>query len=91
MNIGDTNPDVQKHIEKTIENAREATGHDLRHTVFVAVYVDGMLEFAGANATNIIPTREQAKTQAASILYRMHTFGTCCAAEKKDLAEAAGE
>lgn len=84
MKIGDTNPAVDEHIRRTIAEANAKTGRDdMTHTVFVAVYVDGMLEFAGANASNIVPDRATARYQADNIIRRMNPNGDTCAMMRK--------
>lgn len=77
MKIGDTNPDVTEHVNGVIANMRRQNRYDGEvHTVFVAVYVDGRLEFAGAD-TMLKGTidRDVAKWQARDILLRMNPNG----------------
>jgi len=77
MKLGDTNPDVTAHCNGVIEEMREKTGYDGKvHTVFVAVYVDNRLEFAGADVQmQGEMSRDKAKKQAGLILWRMDPNG----------------
>lgn len=78
FHIGETSEKVKLHCAKVIEDCRVKTGFSGEaHTVFVAVYVDGRLEFAGADVhtgrSKI--SRLVARNQAISIVARMNPLG----------------
>lgn len=68
------------HGRKVVEEMREETGINggVAHSVCVAVYVDGFLQFAGADACIDFGAkldRLGAKNQASLILGRMDSHG----------------
>ena len=74
--LGQFDARAYNHGCRVIEEMRNATGirDGVAQAVVVVVFVDGFLQFAGANAclhngANV--TRDDAKAQAASILERM--------------------
>ena len=77
MKIGDTDVQVLNHVKKVLETMRIQTGYNGEaHSVFVSVYVDGRLEFAGADVLmGKGIDRLSAKNQASVILGRMDPHG----------------
>lgn len=78
FHLGETSEKVKLHCAKVIEYCRVKTGFSGEaHTVFVAVYVDGRLEFAGADVHTgrIKISRLVARNQAISIVARMNPLG----------------
>lgn len=78
MRLGDTNADVTEHcrgVEAEMRATMKLADDVPVHSVFVAVYVDGRLQFAGADTTTAVPSRSTAKTRAGTILDRMDPMG----------------
>lgn len=78
FHLGETSEKVKLHCAKVIEDCRVKTGFSGEaHTVFVSVYVDGRLEFAGADVymgrSKI--SRLVARNQAISVVARMNPLG----------------
>lgn len=79
--LGQFDERAYNHGRKVVEEMRQATGiqSGKAHFVSVAVYVDGFLQFAGADATidihGVKIDRLIAKTRAAIILGRMNPNG----------------
>ena len=79
--LGQFDERAYNHGRKVVDEMRQATGIQFgkAHFVSVAVYVDGFLQFAGADATidihGVKINRLMAKTRAAIILGRMNPNG----------------
>lgn len=79
--LGQFDEKAYNHGRKVVDEMRDATGikTGVAHFVSVAVYVDGFLQFAGADACLEPPRikidRLVAKNQAALILGRMNPNG----------------
>lgn len=77
--LGETSEKVKLHCAKVIEECRANTDFKGEcHSVFVACYVDGRLEFAGADVTmcdKVQLDRAVARSQALNILARMNPYG----------------
>lgn len=78
FHLGETSEKVKLLCAKVVEDCRVRTGFSGEaHTVFAAVYVDGRLEFAGADVhtgrSKI--SRLVARNQAISIVARMNPLG----------------
>lgn len=86
--LGQFDERAYNHGRKVVEEMRQATGiqSGKAHFVSVAVYVDGFLQFAGADATidihGVKIDRLMAKTRAAIILGRMDPNGDVSRAAK---------
>ena len=76
--LGEFNRVAYDHGQSVVQEMRNVTGIKSgdAHFVVVAVYVDGLLQFAGADAAvNIHIDRLAAKQQALHILGRMESHG----------------
>lgn len=76
--LGEFNKVAYDHGQSVVQEMRNVTGIKSgdAHFVVVAVYVDGFLQFAGADAAvNIHIDRLAAKQQALHILGRMESHG----------------
>lgn len=79
LKLGDKIEAVHSHMMTAVEEMRVKTGYTGEaHAVSVLVFVDGFLQFAGAdvcmNAMKDIP-RAAVKSQAAKVLGRMSIDG----------------
>lgn len=75
--LGETSEKVNLHCSKVVDECREKTGFGGEvHTLFVSVYVDGRLEFAGADVhMGEDLTRAIARGRAFNVLSRMNPYG----------------
>lgn len=78
MRLGDTNAEVAEHcrgVEAEMRATMEIPDDVPVHSVFVAVYADGRLQFAGADTTTAKLDRSVAKDRAGVVLMRMDPRG----------------